>query len=101
MKTYLEEDAALIYSCLPSEATPPDGSEDLFLLYALLMRAKGVSVEASDVHDAWSTWMLIGGRSHVSLRPYDALDSRIQREDTHYVTAIKRAADIRGSSQST
>ena len=48
---YLEEDAALIVENLPEgfEATAETAS--LFLIYAVLMRAKGIYTTLEDVHD--------------------------------------------------
>jgi hypothetical protein len=97
MKTYLSEDAAIIFSCLPSEASPPDGSEALFLLYAVLMRAKGENVTASEVHDAWAAWMQMNGSAHAALKPFEELSLRAQEEDTPYVVAIQRAARVKRS----
>lgn len=44
MLTYLEEDAALICRCLPKNIARPDDEQfPLFLIYAVLMRAKGTA----------------------------------------------------------
>lgn len=52
--SYLDVDAELIRSCLSPDTCLNEGSEDLFLLYAVLVRVKGRATEAADVHDAWS-----------------------------------------------
>jgi hypothetical protein len=96
--SYLTEDAQLIRSML-SGTTPPDDAEALFLIYAVLMRAKGVEVTAADVHDAWVAWMQVKKPDHPALAPFDALESATQRQDEPYVKAIRSAAALRGSDQ--
>ena len=98
MKSYLSEDAALIRSCVPESASVPEGTESLFLIYAVLMRSKGERVDASDVHDAWSAWMQIEGKRHISLISFEQLDVDTQLEDLPYVEAIRRAAQIKQAS---
>lgn len=95
MTTYLERDARLIRQCLPVGADAPEDSDDLFLLYAVLLRAKGAQTKASDVHDAWSAWMLRGNPGHESIRPFDELDSETRREDGPFLVAIRTAAERR------
>jgi hypothetical protein len=85
--TYLTKDAQLIRSMV-SGTTPPDDSETLFLIYAVLMRAKGVDVTAADVHDAWVAWMQVKNPDHPVLAPFDELQSATQRQDEPYVRAI-------------
>jgi len=97
VNSYLSEDASLIFSFLPEGVLPPEDSDSLFILYAVLMRVKGVDVSASDVHDAWSAWMLINGKSHQALIPFDGLSAEIKREDDPYVTAIRDAARAKRS----
>ncbi|MEU3849382.1 hypothetical protein [Streptomyces sp. NPDC029554] len=94
----MDEEANLIKSCLPPEASPPEDVDTLFLLYALLMRAKGADVTPADIHDAWSVWMQIEGKSHAALMPFGELDRETQEEDLPYVEAIKRAVNIRKTS---
>lgn len=80
-------------------ATPPDLVPDepdldaLYRLYALLALVKGESVTASDVHDAWSAWMLNRGECHASVVPFDALAADTQAEDEPFVAAIRRAVE--------
>jgi hypothetical protein len=90
--SYLSEDADLIRSELPESARPPENSGGLFLLYAVLMRAKGESVTPSDVHDAWAAWISATEGQHDSLVPFESLDPKTQDEDLPYVEAIHRAA---------
>ena len=92
MTSYLADDAAKIRAELPSDARPPDNSEGLFLLYAVLMRAKGEAVTAADVHDAWAAWVATTQGTHKSLVPFESLDPEVQDEDLPYVEAIRRAA---------
>jgi hypothetical protein len=93
--SYLDADAELIRRCLPEGTGVPEGSEDLFVLYAVLLRAKGEGTRASDVHDAWSVWMSRTEPDHESIRPYDQLAPSVQGEDAPFLTAIHRAARAR------
>jgi hypothetical protein len=79
------------------EAKPPQKSEGLFILYAVLMRAKGESVTAADVHDAWAAWIMSTQAEHKSLVPFESLDPDVQQEDLPYVEAIHRAARRRAA----
>ncbi len=97
MNSYLTEDAVLIRSELPEGVEPPAHSDGLFILYAVLMRAKGESVTLSDVHDAWAAWILGTEGHHKSLVPFESLDPETQREDSPYVEAIRRAARRRAN----
>ncbi|CAM3385372.1 hypothetical protein BST27_28645 [Mycobacterium intermedium] len=93
--SYLDADAELIRSCLPSGTGVPEDSDDLFILYAILMRAKGEGTRAADVHDAWSAWMSRSEPDHESIRPYDQLAPSVQEEDAPFLTAIRSAARAR------
>lgn len=93
--SYLDADAELIRSCLPVGTGVPEDSDDLFVLYAVLMRAKGEGTQAADVHDAWSAWMSRSDPDHESIRPYDQLAPSVQREDAPFLTAIRGAARAR------
>lgn len=92
MTTYLEHDADLIRRCLPEGTETPKGSDDLFLVYAVLMRAKGAETQASDVHDAWSAWMIGVDPEHESIRPFSELDVETRGEDDPFLVAIRKAA---------
>lgn len=92
MRSYLERDADLIREFLPVGVEAPDGSDDLFLVYAVLLRAKGAETRASDVHDAWSAWMLGVEPEHESIRPFSELDAETRDEDGPYLAAIRAAA---------
>lgn len=93
--SYLDTDAELIRSCLPTGTGIPEDSDVLFVLYAVLMRAKGEGTQASDVHDAWSAWMSRSEPEHESIRPYDELSPSVQEEDAPFLTAIHSAARLR------
>ena len=93
--SYLRADAALIRELLPPQARPPAEADGLFLLYAVLMRAKGEQVTAADVHDAWAAWMDNRDPGHTALVPFDELSLATQREDEPYVQAIQAAARVR------
>lgn len=90
--TYLDQLADLIRSCLPPEAKPPQGSDALFRIYAVLLKAKGEQVTDEDVHDAWSAWMQSVDSSHEALLPFRDLPPRTRRFDAPYAEAIRRAA---------
>jgi hypothetical protein len=93
--TYLDADADLIRSCLPDGTEVPAGTDSLFVLYAVLMRAKGPDTQASDVHDAWSAWMARTDPTHDSIRPYEELPASVRDEDAPFLTAIRQAARTR------
>ena len=93
--SYLDADAELIRSCVPVGTGVPEDSDDLFVLYAVLMRAKGVGTQASDVHDAWSAWMSRREPKHESIRPFGQLSPVVQAGDAPFLTAIRRAAEVR------
>ncbi|GAB4094643.1 hypothetical protein GCM10028787_01180 [Brachybacterium horti] len=92
MTTYLERDAELIRQHLPAGTDVPENSEELFLMYAILLRAKGAETQASDVHDAWSAWMIGLDPGHESILPFDELDAGIRGEDSSFLAAIRAAA---------
>jgi hypothetical protein len=94
--TYLDVDADLIRSYLPAGTGVPPDSDFLFVLYAVLMRAKGADTQASDVHDAWSAWMAMVDPTHDSIRPFEDLPASVREEDAPFLTAIRRAAQARG-----
>lgn len=88
--TYLDETAHMIREEVPPSSLPDDAQDlpQLFRLYALLVHVKGELVTASDVHDAWSSWMLGRGMDHAALRPYSDLDEETRKEDEPFLRAI-------------
>jgi hypothetical protein len=99
VSTYLDEVAAEIRSALEKHASPPPNADYLFVLYAVLLRAKGQEVSASDVHDAWAAWMQMSSPGHDAVKPFEELDPETQREDEPYVEAIRRVARSRDSAK--
>lgn len=99
MLSYIERDAALVRACLPEGTEVPSGSEELFRIYAVLLRAKGADTTAADVHDAWSAWMAGSDPEHESIAPFSELDSDTQAEDGPFLSAIRRAAGLRGRAE--
>lgn len=93
MNTYLDRLSERIRKNIPPGAHVPEGSDELFLLYALLAAVKGVTVEAQDVHDAWVLWMRLKGESHAAMVPFGDLDDETQREDEPFLTAILTTAE--------
>ncbi|MGJ6969655.1 DUF7701 domain-containing protein [Streptosporangium sp. G11] len=93
--SYLDADAHLIRSLLPAGAAPPDDAAGLFVLYAVLLRAKGEEVSAEDVHDAWSAWMSTRDPGHPALVPFADLPLSSRAADEPYAVAIRAAASQR------
>ncbi|MGW2392142.1 DUF7701 domain-containing protein [Streptomyces lydicamycinicus] len=92
MTNYLEGEARNIRECIPDGITVPDNSDLLFLIYAVLKRAKGDAVTNSDVHDAWAAWMTFTQGDHPALVPYEELAASTQQEDEPFGAAIRAAA---------
>jgi hypothetical protein len=91
--SYLDQTARTIRDALSPDLLPAEADlEQLFLLYAVLVRAKGLTTTASDVHDAWAAWMLARGEEHEAIRPYDELDPDTRRQDVPFLEAIRRVA---------
>lgn len=74
---------------------PEEDTADLFRLYAVLLLGKGMAVTGEDVHNAWVAWMLSKGEGHESLIPFSELDPKTQAEDSPFVSAIQRVAQLR------
>ncbi|MEU0374987.1 hypothetical protein ABZ070_33290 [Streptomyces sp. NPDC006283] len=89
--TYLDTLADLIRSCLPPDAEPPADSDDLFRIYAVLLKAKGEQVTDEDVHNAWSAWMQSVDSTHAALVPFRDLDPETRAFDAPYARAIRAA----------
>ena len=90
---YLERVAAQIKERIPADTLPAGDTRPLFLMYAVLARAKGEAVTPEDVHDAWAAWMTSSGLSdHEALIEYQRLDVGTRREDDVFVAAIRDVA---------
>ena len=87
--TYLEEIATAIREAVASEALPDEDTTSLFLMYAVLLLAKGEEVSREDVHNAWVAWTISNGEDHESLVPFSELSSETQSEDSPFVVAIR------------
>ncbi|MFJ8205164.1 DUF7701 domain-containing protein [Micromonospora chalcea] len=96
MSSYLSADADLIRSQIADKDLVPSNSDDLFLIYALLLRSKGADVTSADVHDAWAVWMTMRNEKHAALVPFNDLDKETKKEDGPFVQAIRRAAGLKG-----
>lgn len=92
--TYLNDLARLVREHLPLGARPPVDSDGLFLLYAVLVRVKGVATTEEDVHDAWAAWMLTVDPAHPCLLPFGDLPPEVQDEDVPYMAAIRDVARL-------
>lgn len=94
---YLDDLAAEIKEFVPKSLVPEEDADDLFRLYALLLRAKGAAITESDVHDAWSAWMIGRDTDHQSLVEYDALPAEVREQDRKFLEAIRAAANRIGA----
>jgi hypothetical protein len=93
---YLEKLAQDIKAAVPADAVPNGDNDDLFVLYASLLLAKGSSVTAADVHNAWAAWMTARGQGdHQSVVPFEQLSPEVQQEDSPFLTAIRQVAGKR------
>jgi len=90
--TYLNQLAAEIQNAVPPNALPDEDTSTLFLIYAVLLLAKGASVTGKDVHDAWVAWMESKGEEHEAMVPFDELPLSTRAEDSVFVEAIRRVA---------
>jgi hypothetical protein len=88
---YLERLAAEIERRVPEDRLPDGDTRQLFLMYAVLARAKGDAVAAEDVHDAWTAWMTLSDAGHDALVEYDRLDAETRGEDDVFLEAIRAA----------
>lgn len=75
--TYLDAIAAEIKQAVSSELLPDDDMYDLFLIYAVLLLAKGKAVTREDVHNAWVAWMESSGKIHKSMVPFTSLPQQM------------------------
>lgn len=99
---YLDKIADVICSHIPKDRLPEGDNKELFLMYAVLARAKGESVTSSDVHDAWAAWIEKTNPDHASLVEYENLSEEIKLEDAVFAEAIRLTAaqmKIKGNSQ--
>jgi hypothetical protein len=95
---YLDEIAEQIKAALdPADLPDVDQGEfyELLRLYAVLVRAKGRTTTAEDVHDAWVAWMAKIDPGHEALQPFEKLDPSTQREDAPFLRAILIVASAR------
>ena len=89
---YLQSLADEIRNALPDDLVPDRGSDQLFVLYALLAHIKGDETDLRDVHDAWAAWKILMDHSeHPAIVPFDQLPLETKRQDQPFVDAIQRA----------
>ena len=93
---YLDDIAAKIRTHIPEERMPDGDSDELFRIYAVLLRAKGADITRSDIHDAWSAWMVKRDSEHASLVAYENLPKDIREEDRVFASAVRQAFDQLG-----
>jgi hypothetical protein len=89
---YLNDIAKVIKSHIPEERMPSENAEELLNLYAVLVRAKGTNVTESDIHDAWSTWIVKQNKEHESLVPYEDLTPDVREQDVAFTDAVRKTA---------
>jgi hypothetical protein len=89
--SYLSNIAAQIRAEVDSEIVPAD-SDQLFLIYALVLLTKGLEANEEDIHNAWCAWMAGRNPDHESLIPFDQLDEATKAMDTPFVAAIHKVA---------
>jgi hypothetical protein len=92
LSSYLEQMAAEIQAEIDPALVPRGDTTSLWRIYAVLVRAKGVDVQASDVHDAWTAWALGAKPGHGALLPFEQLDRATQAKDEPYLAAMQRVA---------
>jgi hypothetical protein len=90
--SYLSQLAEDIRAQVPQTLLPDEDNDRLFLIYAVLLLAKGSRVEAKDVHNAWVAWMVSRGEQHPSMVEFDRLPDAVKREDDPFVAAIRQVA---------
>ena len=90
--SYIDELAGAIRQRVPERLVPRGDTDALFRIYAVLVLAKGESVEHEDVHDAWSAWMTASDPTHRSLKPLAELSSDVRDADSPYLEALRAVA---------
>jgi hypothetical protein len=69
---------------------PDDNAEELLLLYAVLLRAKGTDVTESDIHDAWAAWVARRDKGHEALVTYEELPPDVRDQDGVFASAVRQ-----------
>ena len=89
---YLDDIADCIRKYIPDDRMPEENVEELLRIYAVLLRAKGTDVTESDIHDAWSTWIVEHKEEHKALIPYEDLTPDVREQDAVFANAVRQAA---------
>tara|TARA_R110002051_G_scaffold208264_1_gene274189 strand:- start:990 stop:1292 length:303 start_codon:yes stop_codon:yes gene_type:complete len=85
---YLQKIANSIRAEVPRADLPQESSRDLFRIYAVLLLAKGLDVDAEDVHNAWVSWICTVDPMHEAIVPFENLPPEVAAYDKPYVEAI-------------
>ncbi|MGW8535776.1 DUF7701 domain-containing protein [Rhodococcus qingshengii] len=86
---YIDSVARKIELSLKPEDRPQENAQQLYRLYALLAMSKGSATTLTDVHNAWSIWMLEQEPCHPAIREFSHLEKTKQTEDEPFLEAIK------------
>lgn len=90
--SYVDKIAAEIRRTADPEADQADEDLSLYRLYAVLLLAKGKTVTAEDVHNAWAAWASEYAPTHMNLLPFKELSLETKRKDLLYLNAMNRAS---------
>ena len=89
---YLDDIGHAIRQHIPPDRLPDENVAGLLRLYAVLLMAKGESVNDVDVHNAWAAWMSGQNGEHQSLVGFSDLPDKVKAEDQVFTAAIRAAA---------
>lgn len=91
---YIKEIAQMIRAELPPDKRPEDlpDSDQLFNMFALLVKVKGIKVTAVDVHNALSTWATNISLSYAQIVTFDKLSEFERGENYTCLKAIRAVA---------
>ncbi len=92
---YIQQIARDIRSRVTNDLMPEQDTDELFLIYAMLVLTKGAQTTREDVHNAWSAWMSKSDPTHESIKPFNELDATAQCEDEPFQAAIVAVAEAR------
>ena len=93
MTSYIRRDATLVREAIEgTDGSPGNANELLYLMYAVLLRVKGVNVTGSDVHDAWAAHAEYNTLGSSLIMPSSELTPDQRALDEPFAEAIQRVA---------